>query len=173
MKSDGAFKVALGGMMAALSLILMLLTRVIPFSEMALPAVAGVLLIAAVLEVGAAWSFAIFAAVGLLSLFFAFQNGAAFYYVLFFGPYPIVKSYIERLKSRPVQWTVKILLFNICALLLYLASAKIFGVPDALIKYGWALSALVVNATFVIYDIALSRLVVLYVYRIRKRLKKP
>ena len=33
-------------------------------------------------------------------------------YILFFGYYPIVKGIMERIKLRPVEWVLKILVFN-------------------------------------------------------------
>jgi hypothetical protein len=172
MKNKKANIVALGGMLTAMSLLLMLLTRVIPFSEQALPAIAGVLLISAVLEAGAGWAFVIYLAVALLSLFFAFQNGAALYYILFFGHYTIIKSYIERIKIKPLQWVVKILLFNVCAVASYYAMIAVTGIPDALTKYGLPITLGLINVVFILYDIALSRLVVMYVTRIRKNFKR-
>ena len=45
-------KVALGGMVTALSLVLMFLTGVFPFATFALPGIAGLLLIMVVIEMG-------------------------------------------------------------------------------------------------------------------------
>lgn len=157
-------------MLAAVSLTLMLLTRAVPFSEMALPAIAGVLLIFAVMEMGAGWALVIYVAVSLLSLLVAFSNGAALYYIFFFGLYPILKSCLERIPSRPAQWILKLLLFNACAAALYFLTVKLFGMPGAVTRYGLALVAAVVNLTFIVYDFALSRLIVLYVYKIRRML---
>ena len=46
-------KVALGGMVTALCVVLMFLTGVIPIATYALPAVSGVLLVVIVIEMGA------------------------------------------------------------------------------------------------------------------------
>lgn len=170
MKRNQATRVAFGGMLAAVSLTLMLLTRAVPFSEMALPAIAGVLLISAVMEMGTGWALVIYAAVSLLSLLVAFGNGAALYYIFFFGLYPIVKNRLERIRLRPVQWAAKLLIFNACAAALYFLFTRIFGIPAAVARYGLALVAAVVNLTFILYDFALSRMIVLYVYKIRKML---
>ena len=165
--------VALGGMIAAVSVVLMLLTVYIPLLEQALPALAGVLLIAAVIETGAGWAFVIYIAVGLLSLLFAFNNGAAFYYILFFGLYTIVKSFIERIPIKPLQWVVKLLFFNMCAVAVYFVIfVWILHLPDSVFKYGYAATLAVINVVFIVYDIALSRLVVTYRTRIRKLFRK-
>ena len=49
-------KVTLCGMVVALSAVLMLLTGVFPMMDFALPALAGVLLIAVVVELGVKWA---------------------------------------------------------------------------------------------------------------------
>ena len=48
-------KIALGGLLTALGVVLMFLTGLIPIGTYALPAIAGVLLIVAVIEIGAKW----------------------------------------------------------------------------------------------------------------------
>lgn len=169
-RSGKATQVAFGGMLAAVSLLLMLLTRAVPFSEMALPGIAGVLLIFAVMEMGAGWALVIYVAVSLLSLLVAFENGAALYYILFFGLYPIVKNYVERIPLRPAQWAVKLAVCNACAAAVYFATVKLFGAPGLVARYGAVLVLIAVNVVFFVYDYALSRLIVLYVYKIRKML---
>jgi len=66
---------------------------------------------------------------------------------------------------------VKIVLFNICAISSYFAALKISGIPNDMLKYGYPLVFAIINVAFIIYDIAVSRLVVFYIYRIRKLLK--
>ena len=150
----------------------MLLSRFIPFTEMAMPAAAGVLLIAAVVEAGTGWAFAMYFAVGLLSLLFAVSNGAAFYYIFFFGHYTIVKGLIERIPNRPLQWVVKFAVFNLCAVAVYFVLSVFTGVPKSFFRYGFPALMAMINAVFIIYDIALSRLIVTYFSRLRKILRR-
>lgn len=167
------FAVALGGMVAAASVILMLMTGLFPFATLALPALAGALLLASVLETGPLWAIAVYAAVGILSLLVAPDREAAVYYILLFGHYPIVKNFIERIRLRPVQWVLKIAAFNLCGVAAYLISLKLLGVRDDLIKYGYPLAFAAANITFILYDFALTRLIVTYTVRIRKKIKRP
>lgn len=51
------YKIALGGMITALSVLLMFLTGLFPMATYALPAIAGVLLISAVIEIGSGYAF--------------------------------------------------------------------------------------------------------------------
>lgn len=163
---------ALGGMLAALSLVLLLLTGVFPFAELVLPAIAGVLLVVAVLELDVRWAWGIFAAVCILGLLLCPNKDAAIYYLFFFGHYPLLKNHIEHLHSKVLQWIVKLPLFNACAILAYLLIAKLFGVPDDVGRYGYPLLLALMNAAFVLYDIALSRLIATYVFRLRRMFRR-
>ena len=61
-------KVAFGGVLAALSALLVLGAGLFPTMTYAMPAISGVLLIAAVIELGKRWAFFCYAAVAVLSL---------------------------------------------------------------------------------------------------------
>ena len=63
-----SMKVALCGVMAALSTVLLFLTGAAPVATLALPAIAGCLLIPVVVEVGLSWSFGVYGVCGVLSL---------------------------------------------------------------------------------------------------------
>ena len=89
-------KTALGGILAALSLVLMFLFAIFPSATIAAPAVASILLIFAVLEMGKGWAFGIYVAVSLLAMLVVPTKEAAVLYVVFFGYYPILKALIEK-----------------------------------------------------------------------------
>ena len=78
-----SYKVSLGGIIGALSLCLMLLTSIIPFGTFAVPALAGMILICVVIELGYRWAFVVYAIVSALSLLFVTDKEAALYYVVF------------------------------------------------------------------------------------------
>ena len=66
--SFSAGKTALGGMLTALSVVCMFLTNVIPVAEYALPALAGVVIMVAVVELGYKGACMVYAASAALSL---------------------------------------------------------------------------------------------------------
>lgn len=181
MANKRARGVALGGMLTALSLVFLLLAGVLPVMQLVFPAVAGLLLVVVVLELHIKWAWGIFAAVAILGLLLCPDKNVIIFYVFFFGHYPLLKNYIERLRSRIVQWLIKIPLFNVCIVLAYLVIAKIFGVsidaksfglPANMVRYGYLFTLALANVAFVLYDIALSRLIVMYIYRVRKLLHR-
>ncbi len=172
MANKRARGVALGGMLTALSLVFLLLAGVLPVMQLVFPAVAGLLLVVVVLELHIKWAWGIFAAVAILGLLLCPDKNVIIFYVFFFGHYPLLKNYIERLRSRIVQWLIKIPLFNVCIVLAYLVIAKLFGVPTDAVRYGYLFTLALANVEFVLYDIALSRLIVMYIYRVRKLLHR-
>ena len=172
-------KIALGGLLTALGVVLMFLTGLIPIGTYALPAIAGVLLIVAVIEIGAKWAWMIYAAVAVLSLLFAADKEAALLFVLFFGYYPVLKSFLERISNKVLSWISKFAVFNVAVVACFFLAVNFLQLPeDSFTVFGiylpWVFLILG-NAVFLIYDIALSGLVATYVekqhHRVTKTLK--
>jgi len=161
-------QVAIGGVSAALCLILMFMTGLIPFATYALPALAGVVLIAVVAEMGWRTAMVVYVAVALLAIGVVPDREAALLFIFFFGYYPIIKGLIEKLRFKVVQLLVKYLLFNAAMVLTYLVVIYVLGIPDILESFGnfGRYSALVLllmgNVVFAVYDFALTNIVIVY-----------
>ena len=112
--NNNSFRVAFCGLITAFALALMFATGLIPVGTYAFPCFAGMLLVAVVIEFGARWALAAFAAVSLLSFFLSGDKEAVVYFIAFFGFYPILKSAIERLKSKVLQYVIKYAVFTAC-----------------------------------------------------------
>lgn len=169
-------KIALGGLLTALVVVLMFLTGLIPIGTYALPAIAGVLLIVAVIEIGAKWAWMIYAAVAVLSLLFAADKEAALLFVLFFGYYPVLKSFLERISNKVLSWISKFAVFNVAVVACFFLAVNFLQLPeDSFTVFGiylpWVFLILG-NAVFLIYDIALSGLVATYVEKLHHRVTK-
>ncbi|MDR3645866.1 MAG: hypothetical protein P4M02_12420 [Clostridia bacterium] len=172
MQNQRTFIVALGGIMAALSIVLMFLSGIVPAAEIALPALAGILLVAVSIEAGSRWAFLIYGAVCVLSVLLAPDKQAAIFYIVFFGHYPLVKKYIEGIHRKWLQWAAKIGVFDLCMLVAAVLCVSLTGLQLQLSQRLYVIAMIVLlNVTFVVYDFAISRLIVLYVYRLRKVLK--
>ncbi len=169
-------KIALGGLLTALGVVLMFLTGLIPIGTYALPAIAGVLLIVAVIEIGAKWAWMIYAAVAVLSLLFAADKEAALLYVLFFGYYPVLKSFLERISNKIFAWISKFAVFNVAVVACFFLAVNFLQLPEeSFTVFGiylpWVFLILG-NVVFLIYDIALSGLVATYVEKLHHRVTK-
>jgi hypothetical protein len=171
-----SLKVALSGIICALSVSIMLLT-IIPTLEISLPVLAGILLTVIVLEIGVKWGITAYAVVGILSLLIAPSVESKLLFVGFFGYYPILKCYIERLRFAGWRWVIKLAVFNIAIVAVYVFLLKVTTAiqTDDFTLFGVYLPMvllLVGNGIFVLYDIALSRLISAYVYIWQFRLHK-
>ncbi|MDD5795959.1 MAG: hypothetical protein PUD24_03380 [Oscillospiraceae bacterium] len=172
-----AYKVALCGVFSALSLVLMMLTTVIPVGTYALPIISGALLSAIVIEFNAKWALAVYFAVSVLSFLLSGDKEAVLYFAMFFGFYPIIKSYFERLKSKVLQWILKYAAFNLCMIGAFFIGTYLLGVPLESYKiFGWNLPIvflLIGDIAFVFYDRCVTLVILNYINYWRKKLIKP
>ncbi len=169
-------KCAVGGIVAALSLVLMISVAIIPFMTYALPALAGAFIVFVVIEIDKKWAAGVYAAVAILGIFLVPEKEVAVLYLAFFGYYPILKAVIESKTGTVVGWILKILTFEITMIVSYWLMIKFMGVTiDEMDEFGvWAIPMLLGLGTFafIMYDIAISKLIILYLKRWRKYFKR-
>ena len=175
MKRKTSGPVALCGMTAALSLLLLLLT-IVPVSEMGLPALAGALLMPVVVELGRRYAVAVYGAVSLLALLMVPSWEAKLLYVGFFGYYPILKAVLEHLHSRVTEWALKLLVFNGSVVATYWLLMTFFRLDPTSFTIGGVSMPYVFlslgNGVFLLYDIGLSRLITSYINVLGPRLRR-
>lgn len=168
-------KTAVCGMVAALSVVIMMLT-VIPVMTYSAPAFAGILLMVIVIEINKKWAFGVYVAVGILSLLLAADKEAAVMYVAFFGYYPIIKAILESKLPKLLEWISKFLIFNVTMVASYFVLIRVFGLSmddmNELGKYGPLILLVMGNVVFVVFDIAITRLATLYIYKWQKPFRK-
>ena len=175
MRAKKSTQVAIGGMASALFLLLMFMTGMIPFATFALPALAGIVLIAVVVEMGRSTALLVYAAVSLLSLFMCPDKEAAMMFIGFFGFYPILKGLLDQIRLRPLRMAAKFCVFNAAIVASYWIIINLFGLTEILEEMGAFGSAtlfvtwLMGNAVFVAFDIALGRICWAYEHVLRYR----
>jgi hypothetical protein len=163
-------RIVVSGVLVALSVIILYLGCAIEVLDITMSAIVSLLVVVIVIEMGYSYAWLTYIASAILSVILLPQKSPAIFYACFMGFYPILKSYIERIGSGLVRWIIKLIVGNV-AIGLMLAILLIF-IPDEfeggamlLITYALALAA------FVMYDIALSKLITLYFKMIRDRIK--
>ena len=177
-RSTESRRIALGGVFTALALVVMLLGGMFPFATFSAPALAGILIVPAAIEFGMKTGYLLYAAIGLLSFFVVPDKEMAFIFIFLFGFYPLLKATLERLHCKWLQWVVKLLVFNGCVLCMYGLILFVFpigAVVDEFEEMGMLFAALLLllgNLAFVIYDVALARVVGLYCAKMRPRLMR-
>lgn len=159
-------------MLAAIGVVLLYLGSFIEVLDMAMAAIASFAVIIAVVEYGKGAPWAIYAVTSILALILLPSKTPAAFYALFFGFYPILKEKFERL-GKLARWVLKEAVFNVCLALMLLASAFLFTTVETELESPLLIVATVLLAevVFVVYDIALTRMISLYIFRLRDRLR--
>ena len=162
-------QVAVGGLASALCLLLMFLTGMIPFTTYALPAMAGIVLIAVVIENSTQTAALVYVSVSLISLFLSPDKEAALMFLCFFGYYPVIKAKLEQIRPKLLELLAKYGIFNLAIIATYWVIIYVLGLPDILEelgelgKYSIAILLGMGNLVFFLYDRALTNWVTFYV----------
>ena len=122
-KSNPASNIALGGVLAALSVVIMGLGGMIPVATYVLPVIAMLVLQVVLKICGTRIAWAWYGAVAILSMMICPDKEAASVFV-FLGYYPIVKP---RIDHKKFGWIYKMVLFNGSILVLYWILMHLMG----------------------------------------------
>jgi hypothetical protein len=176
---NSARVIALSAVFTALAVIFLYAGNLMPALRVAAFAAASLFVVAAVIEAGLGSAALVFAGSAVLGLLLLPDKGAAYLYILFFGPYPIVKSLAERTRPAVVQWLIKQLFFNLAFTAVWFLIRELVFNTEALAAFagfgraaGTLMIYLVANAAFIVYDIGLTRLIGLYITRISRNIRK-
>lgn len=150
---------ALGGMMAALAVVIMTLGGAVPLNTFLCPVVCMMLLrfVLAVCGKRVAWAW--YGAVSILSLLLGPDKEAAAIF-LALGFYPILKPRLDRIRGGLI---VKLALFNAAILAMYWALIRLLGFSQIAREYaglGRAMTAIMLilgNVTFWLLDKVLGK----------------
>ena len=164
-----AKKVAYGAVFSALGVLLLCAGAWIESLDASLAVAASMLVAVALIEFQTAFSLLIWAAVTALSLVLFPLNSAAWLFGLFLGWYPVFKRRIEQI-HYVLAWSVKISAFNVSAVAYWWVFTKLLQLPFDETGVLLALLWIGANAVFVIYDMVLTRMITVYIFRLRNRL---
>lgn len=159
-------------MLCALGVVILLMGSFITVMDLSMAVIASLLCVVAVIEYGGAWPWMIYAATSILSLVLIPNKEVAALYAIFFGFYPIIKEKLEK-RSRVFAWVCKEIIFHI-VLAACFAVWKMFFPQELTVSIPiplWVVFILMLELVFVLYDVALTRLISFYVYRLRQRFR--
>ncbi len=166
----------LSAIFSALSVLLLLLGSVIDVLDLTVAMLASMLVCAILIEVGKFWPWLTYAVTTVISLLLLPNKLPAVIFLLT-GWYPIIKQLLERMRKW-IAWSLKLLIFNMLLTSFLLISASFFPNADIFTlieaiprEANIALTYALGNLVFVLYDIALSKLITYYVFVLRDRLK--
>jgi len=163
-------KLTLCGILVSLGVAVMYLGSFIDVLDLSVAVIASLFCIVAVIEAGGGWKISVFLATAILSLILLPNKSPATVYALFTGYYPIIKEVLEgRVKGRILQYTIKLAIFNVAFAAIAAVMLLLFRLP---VESGILVltTFLLGNVTFVVYDIALTRLITVYIRVLRPRL---
>ena len=162
-----AYPVALGGVLAALAIVIMTLGGLIPMTTYVCPMLCSLMLLAVILSCGDRIGWAWYGAVSILSLLLSPDKEAAAVFVVL-GYYPIIQPKMEKL---PLQFVWKLLLFNIASAMLYAALLFVFGMEQLVAEFlelgivGLVITLILGNICFFLLD----RVLHILQYKFRKK----
>ena len=157
--------ITLSALFAALTLVSLFFASLWPSGELGLAAFSSIFVAAAIIEQGAAAGVFVFIGGAVLGLVLFPGFPAPLYYASFFGYYPIIKSLIERVKFIPLQWVLKLAVFNAALVVMYyLLKNLVFDVGGY--SPGFLIICPAGSAVFVLFDYGFTKVIRLYEYRI-------
>ena len=163
MRKTPAAKISLGGMLAALALVIMNLVGLIPVATFVCPMFCMMILTLVIRFCGKRIAWAWYGAVAILSVLLAPDKEAAAIFV-FLGYYPLLKPAFDRMKSGVL---LKLLFFNCIILLMYWLLINLFGLAQIAKEYrelGLLMTVFTLitgNLIFFMLDKILARLAVM------------
>lgn len=162
--------IALGGIMAALSIVILLIGSMLGIGMYAGPMLAGLCLLPVKRELGCKWHILLWITVSLLSLMMISDMEQNLMYLCLFGCYPIWRPMFQTLKS-PIRLAAKLLYFNLVTIAAEVI-VLLFFMPEVL---GTAMIIVLLvfgNITFLCYDLCIPLFEAMMEKRLKKMLQK-
>lgn len=171
-------KIALCGVLSALSVVVLLVGNVLQIGTYAAPMLASFLLIPVLEDYGKKYALLLYAVVSLLSLFLVPDKELVLFYVLVLGYYPVLRVRLNNIRRGVLRWMAKFGCFNAAVVVMYALLIVVLAPPELVQEFAaegtpmlLALLALG-NLSFWLCDRALTAITPLYRQRIAPRLKK-
>ena len=168
---DKTRRLATAAMLAALGVVMLYFGAMIEVVDISMAVIASLLCVFAVIELGGAYPWLVFAVTAVLALLLLPNKTPAVMYAAFFGFYPIIKEKLERM-SKVLSWILKEIIFNIALAVIAVLVVFVFTVGDVSAGLPYiAAVILLAEVVFVFYDIALTRMISMYIYKLRGRFR--
>lgn len=183
-KNFSAKKIALSAILSALGVVFLLIGSFIDVLDLSSAAIAGFVLVVAVIELQGYYPVMMYFTISILSILVLPNKYPAIFFIFFGGFYPIFKAYAERF-HYVISWIVKFSMFNtFLAFMIFAVNLLIekgFLPPfndlelgnDTLFMFNpfgnfKIIFFVIANFVFLLYDIAMTRIINLYIIKIRK-----
>lgn len=166
---DKTRRIAVSSVLSALGVVMLYLGSMVEVLDISMAVIASLICVFAVIEYGKGYPWLIFFVTAILSLLLLPSKTPAVMYAVFFGFYPIIKEKLERL-PRVLSWVLKEIIFNVAFVIMAVLVMFVFTVGEVVIDLPYIIGIVFLGElTFVLYDIAMTRLISLYIFKLRKR----
>ena len=170
-KQGSTRRLTLAAVVSALGVVTLTLGAFVQVLDISMAVIASLFVVFGVIELRGPYPYLIYAVTALLSILLLPNKTPALIYLLFAGYYPILKAVFEGKCKKIVAWVLKFAVFNVVLWgVVALALAMFMSeIPAEWLQYWWALFLL--EPVFLLYDIALTRLISVYILHWRPRLR--
>ena len=164
-------RIALSGVLAALSVAVVYVTTVTDILSLTGCLIAALVLLFIKTEYGTGTAASVYGVVSVLLWLLLPDKSIAAVYTFIAGLYPLIKSYFDRISRALLRWGCKLMAFNAVAIVLYIVMMALFApeVEDAWLPYAMLVLS---NAVFILSDILADRLTLLYNVKYRPMLRR-
>jgi len=170
-------KIALSAILSAAGVVFLLIGSFLQVLDLSSAALAGFVIVLAVIEIRGKYPVLIYLVISLTALLILPYKMPAVFFTAFGGIYPMFKAQFER-RHPAVSWVLKFSMFNIMLWLLIffvrlLISRELINLNENLdfLNNFEIIVFLVANFAFLLYDIAMTKIINIYIIKIRKLLK--
>lgn len=161
---------ALAAILAALIVVMLVAGGVFDLFDLLVVSVCSLVLHVVIVEMGAKWSFLIYAVSSALALILLPFATTTLYFVSFFGYYPVLRRFVyAKIKSKKIAVLLMFLWYSAVMAALYTVFKTLFGVegePPAMIALLYGSAAVF----YLAFELLMSRIIILYALKIRPRL---
>lgn len=153
------YKLTKSSIMTSLTVMLFILCRLISTADLSLLTLSSLLICISIIKFGSKHSLLIVVSSIISSLILGVIEYSIIY-LIFFGSYPLIKFYIERLNNIKLELTLKILYFNVIFLPIFFIYSKLFF-PIKITSTIMLMGIFIFSTIFVVYDLFLTRIITL------------
>lgn len=169
-KRGGGFSknIALGGIFSALAVLIMLFGGYISIGTFAAPIFAGLCLVPIAAELGKKWAILCYIAVSVVSATLVADTELVIFYIALLGYYPILQPHFAKIKNTILRFAAKLVLFNTVLAAVYWVLLFVFASPALQDEFAKSSNIFIgvllvlANITFILYDIMLCRVCIIY-----------
>lgn len=155
-------KIAYGGILLSLNIILLLLVNIIPINTLFLMGLASLPISIIIMEYGPKLGTIFYMASAILSFIVMTNKSQWILYIFTFGIYGLIKYVIEKDRSFLKEYIMKIISANILIFITYFILKNFIYIPVNLF------TIIIFQMAFLIYDYVYSRFIDYYNIRLRK-----